>query len=128
MNNTNGIENEEDNVDIVETQPMEDIVSTQLASQDPDRLPEEHLWGYLLPCNPQVRRLDFLKGKLEYRVGRNKSLGNDFVLTGMKVSEYPLFGARLWRGVHTTRRTLNCVVQAIITARSSGTDGQTADL
>ena len=91
----NGVDAGDDNVEIVETQP--DEIPTQIASQE-SRLPEEHLWGYLIPCNPKAIRLDFMKAQLEYRIGRNKSVGNDFVLPGMKVSEYPRHTCALKEG------------------------------
>ncbi|KAJ3553328.1 hypothetical protein NM688_g3677 [Phlebia brevispora] len=72
--------------ELVDTQPVETQVATQVASQDPMRQPDLHLWGYLIPCNPRLRRLDFLKSQPEYRIGRNKQVGNDFTFPGMKVS------------------------------------------
>lgn len=77
--------------EIMETQPDSQI-PTQTSSADSQETPrrtENHLWGYLLPCSPSLTRIDFLKTKKSYQIGRNagRSVGNDFVLPGMKISE-----------------------------------------
>ena len=81
-----------DNGELVETQ-VETQVATQISSSQEakgSRRADNHLWGYLIPCSPTMRRLDFMKDCHEYQIGRNRSeqFGNDFVLPGMKVSEY----------------------------------------
>ncbi|EKM54866.1 uncharacterized protein PHACADRAFT_259022 [Phanerochaete carnosa HHB-10118-sp] len=62
--------------------------ATQLSEPASQRPPETHLWGYLVPCSPQQRRIDFSRDKREYKVGRNRDeyIGNDHVLSGMKIS------------------------------------------
>ncbi|GJE90075.1 forkhead associated domain and Pkinase domain-containing protein [Phanerochaete sordida] len=61
--------------------------ATQL-SESSQRASETHLWGYLVPCSPQQRRIDFSREKTTYKIGRNrdKSIGNDHILSGMKIS------------------------------------------
>jgi ser/thr/tyr protein kinase RAD53 len=65
--------------------------ATQLSEPGGSQRPSEaHLWGYLIPCSPQQRRIDFSKDKKSYRIGRNREAqsGNDHILLGMKISEY----------------------------------------
>ena len=74
-----------------ETQPESQIATQQFSngSQESQRR-ENHLWGYLLPCNSNLARIDFDKCKRKYLIGRNvsKVISNDFILPGMKISEY----------------------------------------
>ncbi|OCH87633.1 Pkinase-domain-containing protein [Obba rivulosa] len=61
--------------------------STQDASQgsQPNPAIDAHLWGYLIPCNPAVPRIDFIKHKPTYTIGRNQE-HSDCRLMGMKIS------------------------------------------
>lgn len=67
--------------------------ATQQATQDASQHPQgsimdAHLWGYLLPCNPQLYRIDFHKLRKEYTIGRNGEPGaNDIILPGLKISK-----------------------------------------
>ncbi|KDQ55702.1 hypothetical protein JAAARDRAFT_37119 [Jaapia argillacea MUCL 33604] len=60
--------------------------STQQDSQPPipGTTPDSHLWGYLQPCSPNIRRVDLWKIQPTYRVGR--SVGSDVIFPGLKVS------------------------------------------
>lgn len=73
---------------------------TQEASQSQQAV-DDHLWGVMMPCNPNLRRVDLLKVRPTYRIGRNSETtrpdSNDIILPGMKISEYCLF--ELWRTV-----------------------------
>ncbi|KAG6837710.1 hypothetical protein H0H93_003512 [Arthromyces matolae] len=69
--------------DLEETQQQ--TQSTQQSSQPTSEFVNSHLWGYLLPCNPQLARLDFLKVRPRYKIGRNQQ-ANDCVLPGPKIS------------------------------------------
>ncbi|TFK83093.1 kinase-like protein [Polyporus arcularius HHB13444] len=69
-------------------QTQQPTQSTQQASQDEVVL-DEHLWGYLIPCSANLRRIDFQKIKLTYRIGRNREEHkNDIILPGMKISNF----------------------------------------
>ncbi|KAH9915026.1 Pkinase-domain-containing protein [Epithele typhae] len=58
--------------------------SSQTETQDITKL-----WGYLVPCSPALRRMDLMKGKRRYSIGRNKEgLLNDIILPGMKISNF----------------------------------------
>ena len=66
-----------------ETQP------TQISESSQQQRPADaHLWGYLIPCSAQQRRIDFHREKRTYRIGRNRDerQGNDHILSGMKIS------------------------------------------
>lgn len=68
-------------------QTQQQTQSTQQASQD-EVVVDEHLWGYLIPCSASLRRIDFLKMKRIYRIGRNREeQKNDIILPGMKISK-----------------------------------------
>lgn len=69
--------------------------ATQLSEPASQRPSEAHLWGYLVPCSPQLRRIDFSRDKHQYKIGRNRDeyIGNDHVLSGMKISESSASGA-----------------------------------
>ncbi|KAI0075665.1 Pkinase-domain-containing protein [Panus rudis PR-1116 ss-1] len=84
-------------------QPPPDVMATDNAAADTQQtqqatqpeagymepsVPEEQIWGSLIPCNPALRRIDFLKLKRTFRVGRNAdpNVGNDIILSGMKIS------------------------------------------
>lgn len=62
--------------------------ATQLSEPASQRPTETHLWGYLVPCSPQQRRIDFSREKHTYKIGRNRDqfIGNDHLLSGMKIS------------------------------------------
>ncbi|KAI0930029.1 hypothetical protein AcV5_006838 [Taiwanofungus camphoratus] len=64
--------------------------STQQASQPDYHAVDAHLWGYLQPCSSRLVRVDFLKIKSMYTVGRNgdPQNGNDIVFPGMKISNF----------------------------------------
>ncbi|CCL98200.1 uncharacterized protein FIBRA_00194 [Fibroporia radiculosa] len=75
----------------------DDTQSTQATQQEtqpssqPDNTLDAHLWGYLIPCNSHLRRIDFQKVKPLYNVGRNADQrpgGNDIILPGKKISNY----------------------------------------
>ncbi|KAI0355786.1 Pkinase-domain-containing protein [Trametes cingulata] len=62
--------------------------STQEASQ-PDYAVDAHLWGFLIPCSANLRRIDFQKVKPKYQIGRNtEAHKNDIILPGMKISNF----------------------------------------
>ena len=68
-------------------QTQQQTQSTQQASQN-DYVLDTHLWGYLIPCSANLRRIDFQKIKPSYRIGRNREeQKNDIILPGMKISE-----------------------------------------
>lgn len=70
---------------VVQTQQQ--TQSTQEASQ-PDYIVDVHLWGFLIPCSSNLRRIDFQKIKPKYMIGRNaEQTKNDIILPGMKISE-----------------------------------------
>lgn len=50
---------------------------------------DDHLWGFLQPCNAALRRIDLLKVDPICKIGRNRD-DNTIVLPGFKVSEYPV--------------------------------------
>jgi ser/thr/tyr protein kinase RAD53 len=50
---------------------------------------ESPFFGCLQPCHSALRRIDFQKTHAQNTIGRGPA--NDFVLTGMRVSEYPAF-------------------------------------
>ncbi|KAI0699880.1 kinase-like domain-containing protein [Cerioporus squamosus] len=69
-------------------QTQQQTQSTQQASQDEVVL-DEHLWGYLIPCSANLRRIDLQKIKATYRIGRNREEHkNDIILPGMKISNF----------------------------------------
>ncbi|KIP06125.1 hypothetical protein PHLGIDRAFT_107386 [Phlebiopsis gigantea 11061_1 CR5-6] len=70
------------------TATQEETQPTQISESSSQRPADTHLWGYLIPCSAQQRRIDFHRDKKAYRVGRNRDerQGNDHVLTGMKIS------------------------------------------
>ena len=78
-------------------QTQQETQSTQEASQH-EFPPDDHLWGYLIPCSAQQRRIDFSKDKKSYKVGRNResSVGNDHILLGMKISMCSAFWLALF--------------------------------
>jgi serine/threonine/tyrosine protein kinase RAD53 len=47
---------------------------------------DAHLWGYLLPVNDKLTRIDFWREQRQYTVGRNTEL-NKIVFPGFKVSK-----------------------------------------
>ncbi|TBU44526.1 Pkinase-domain-containing protein [Dichomitus squalens] len=69
-------------------QTQQQTQSTQQASQN-DYVLDTHLWGYLIPCSANLRRIDFQKIKTSYRIGRNREEHkNDIILPGMKISNF----------------------------------------
>lgn len=69
-----------------DTQPDEPTQQTQADSQDVKQPPpDDHLWGYLLPHNPHLARVDFWKIRARYRIGRRET-DNDCVFPGSKIS------------------------------------------
>lgn len=68
---------------------QEETQQTQLAEVGSQHPLEANLWGYLIPCSPQQRRLDFSRDKRVQKIGRNRDerAANDHVLLGMKISE-----------------------------------------
>ncbi|CAL1705942.1 unnamed protein product [Somion occarium] len=64
--------------------------ATQPLSQDgmPVPPPDNHLWGFLIPCNPAMARIDLYRKYPVVKVGRNssKDVGNHVVLPGLKIS------------------------------------------
>jgi serine/threonine/tyrosine protein kinase RAD53 len=70
---------------------LEQTQQTQMATQGTvGAMPsiDAHLWGFLQPCTGALLRIDFWKASPVYDIGRNKE-GNQIVLPGFKVSEYP---------------------------------------
>ena len=75
--------------DPMQTDGGEETQSTQQASQT-DYTDNTHLWGYLIPCSANLRRIDFQKIKPSYSIGRNREgTKNDIIFPGMKISESP---------------------------------------
>lgn len=76
--------------------------ATQLASQEQQMSMDAHLWGFLIPCSPNLLRIDFSRVRPTYKIGRNANpvFGNDLIFPGMKISEciYLVFVGR-WCGV-----------------------------
>nr|VWP01763.1 Lysine--tRNA ligase (EC (Lysyl-tRNA synthetase) [Ganoderma boninense] len=69
-------------------QTQQQTQSTQQASQV-DFADNTHLWGYLIPCSPNLRRIDFQKIKSSYSIGRNREgTKNDIIFPGMKISNF----------------------------------------
>ncbi|KAI0369628.1 Pkinase-domain-containing protein [Pilatotrama ljubarskyi] len=69
-------------------QTQQPTQSTQEASQ-PDYVVDAHLWGFLIPCSANLRRIDFQKLKPKYQIGRNtEQHKNDIILPGMKISNF----------------------------------------
>ncbi|KAI1787438.1 Pkinase-domain-containing protein [Ganoderma leucocontextum] len=69
-------------------QTQQQTQSTQQASQT-DYADNTHLWGYLIPCSANLRRIDFQKIKPSYRIGRNREgTKNDIIFPGMKISNF----------------------------------------
>ncbi|KAJ3563307.1 hypothetical protein NP233_g9018 [Leucocoprinus birnbaumii] len=60
--------------------------STQDSSQQQNDL-ESHLWGALIPCNPQIARVDLWKIQKSYRVGRHPT-DSQIVFPGPKISNH----------------------------------------
>ncbi|KAI0338234.1 kinase-like protein [Trametopsis cervina] len=62
--------------------------ATQMSSQDQQVSVDSHLWGFLIPCSPELIRVDFSRMRPTYKVGRNENpaFGNDLILPGMKIS------------------------------------------
>ena len=56
---------------------------------DPDD-PETELWGYLMPLTRDkvVHRVNFLKVRPRYKIGRDTGRSNAVLLPGAKISEY----------------------------------------
>ncbi|KZT29093.1 kinase-like protein, partial [Neolentinus lepideus HHB14362 ss-1] len=73
--------------DVIES-TQEATQSTQQASQSQpqDSQADQHLWGFLQPCNPALRRIDMWKVKPTYQFGRNTNTGNTVVFPGLKIS------------------------------------------
>lgn len=59
---------------------------TQPASQSAGPVADTELWGALLPTNPKVVRVDFLRSQGTYRVGRHSTC--DIVLNNLKISNF----------------------------------------
>ncbi|KAI0630061.1 kinase-like domain-containing protein [Trametes polyzona] len=71
---------------VVQTQQQ--TQSTQEASQH-DYVVDSHLWGYLIPCSANLRRIDFHKIRPKYQIGRNTEQNkNDIILPGLKISNF----------------------------------------
>ncbi|KAI8972182.1 Pkinase-domain-containing protein [Trametes punicea] len=74
--------------DSVTQSTQQQTQSTQEASQ-PDYVVDAHLWGFLIPCSANLRRIDFQKLKPKYQIGRNtEQHKNDIILPGMKISNF----------------------------------------
>lgn len=62
---------------------------TQPTSQEINWAIETHLWGFLLPCSPTLKRIDLPRTLPKIRFGRNPSVElNDCILQGMKISAF----------------------------------------
>lgn len=93
--------------------------ATQEASQQDGSIIDAHLWGYLLPCNPKLHRIDFHKLRKTYSIGRNAESGqNDIIFPGPKISKLQKYMS------HVPVLTSRVVVfnQAITTVKLLGTE------
>lgn len=80
-----------DESEIVQTQPITQPQSqSQPTTQPTNGRDERHLWGYLMPCSPDINRVDFFKLLPRYEIGRD--VKNKVVLPGAKISELILSG------------------------------------
>ena len=71
--------------------------STQPLSQNPQSI-DSHIWGFLQPCSPALKRIDFWKSVSVYDIGRNPE-GNVIILPGFKVSAYLFICVVCHRGI-----------------------------
>lgn len=75
---------QEQQEELAQTQQTQ--LSTQQYSQS---TPEQHdatghLWGFLFPCSPRLRQLDFWRTQPSYTIGRGHD--NAIRLPGMRIS------------------------------------------
>ena len=77
-------------------EPTQQQTESSQGSSQQDKVDSSQLWGFLVPCSSSLRRLDLLKIKDTYRIGRNREQGkNDIILPGMKISECSSLSARV---------------------------------
>ena len=71
-------------------QTQQTQLSTQQYSQtEADKVDSEaHLWGFLLPCSPRLKQLDFWRIQPTYTIGRGHD--NAIRLPGMRISAFTL--------------------------------------
>jgi hypothetical protein len=69
-------------------QTQQTQLSTQQYSQpEADQVDSNtHLWGFLLPCSPRLRQLDFWRIQPTYTIGRGQD--NAIRLPGMRISAF----------------------------------------
>lgn len=67
-------------------QTQQTQLSTQQYSQAEADQPDAngHLWGFLLPCSPRLKQLDFWRIQPTYTIGRGHD--NAIRLPGMRIS------------------------------------------
>ncbi|KIJ68026.1 hypothetical protein HYDPIDRAFT_165764 [Hydnomerulius pinastri MD-312] len=70
--------------DMMDDQTQQATQSTQHSSQANGDV-NAHLWGFLQPCGPQLKRIDFFRCSPVVNIGRHAT-ENDIVLPGGKVS------------------------------------------
>ena len=69
---------------------LEQTQQTQLATQQYSQSTPEvqdastHLWGFLLPCSPRLKQLDFWRVQPTYTIGRGHD--NAIRLPGVRIS------------------------------------------
>ncbi|KAF7978410.1 hypothetical protein HWV62_821 [Athelia sp. TMB] len=64
----------------------EQVLSTPFLSQVPPSM-DSHIWGFLQPLSPALKRIDFWKSLSVYDIGRNPDV-NIIILPGLKISAY----------------------------------------
>ena len=71
-------------------QTQQTQLSTQQYSQSEPDQPDAnaHLWGFLLPCSPRLKQLDFWRIQPTYTIGRGQD--NAIRLPGMRISAFML--------------------------------------
>ena len=69
-------------------QTQQTQLSTQQHSQPEADLVDTngHLWGFLLPCSPRLKQLDFWRIQPTYTIGRGHD--NAIRLPGMRISAF----------------------------------------
>jgi len=66
---------------------LEQTQQTQLSTQQSETEPHDptgHLWGFLLPCSPRLKQVDFWRARPTYTIGRGHD--NEIRLPGMRIS------------------------------------------
>lgn len=73
----------------LQEEELEQTQQTQLSTQQYSQSAEQpetnaHLWGFLLPCSPRLKQLDFWRVQPTYAIGRGQD--NAIRLPGMRIS------------------------------------------